>query len=299
MTVLTRPEFLGTIAEARHFVDDARNRAQSLGRHGPDSRVVLVPTMGALHAGHLSLVRRARTLGDTVIVSIFVNPLQFGAGEDLAGYPRTVDADIVLLAEQGVDAVFVPTAGEMYPDGAAGTRVNAGAVGTLLEGAARPGHFDGMLTVVAKLINIVGPDVVMFGQKDAQQVFLVQRMVADLNMRTTIEVGDIVREANGLALSSRNRYLSEAEGNAAVSLSAGLAAAAAITPAGPDCGPAAVIAAARALIDTEPLVKLDYLEVVHPQTFQSVAPDHRGPARMLVAALVGRTRLIDNTLLTL
>jgi len=297
MTVLTRPELLGTITEMRHFVDTVR--ASSPNRPGPGARVVLVPTMGALHAGHLSLVRRAHELGDTVIVSIFVNPLQFGAGEDLDAYPRTVDADVALLAELGVAAVFVPTAGEMYPGGAIDTRVTAGPVGALLEGAARPGHFDGMLTVVAKLISIVTPDTVMFGQKDAQQVFLVQRMVADLNLRTRIDVGAIVREPSGLALSSRNRYLSAAEARAAEALSAGLAAAASVAAGSPGSGPAEPSAAARARLDAEPLVKLDYLEVVHPQTFLPVPHTYRGPARMLVAAVVGHTRLIDNTLLEL
>ena len=294
MTVLTRPELLGTITDIRHFVDTVRTSSRA--------RVVLVPTMGALHAGHLSLVRRAHELGDAVIVSIFVNPLQFGAGEDLDAYPRTVDADVALLAELGVAAVFVPTAGEMYPGDAIDTRVTAGPVGSLLEGAARPGHFDGMLTVVAKLISIVTPDTVMFGQKDAQQVFLVQRMVADLNLRTRIDVGAIVREPSGLALSSRNRYLSAAEARAAEALSAGLTAAASAAAAAADntgSGPAAALAAAHARLDAEPLVKLDYLEVVHPQTFLPVPSDHRGPARMLVAAIVGHTRLIDNALLEL
>jgi pantoate--beta-alanine ligase len=306
MTVLTRPELIGTITDLRATIDRARAELRSTGQDsdgsdgvdGRTGRVVLVPTMGALHAGHLSLVRRARELGDIVVVSIFVNPLQFGAGEDLDAYPRTVDADVALLADLGVDVVFVPTPAEMYPGGASDTRVVAGLVGSLLEGAARPGHFDGMLTVVSKLINIVRPDTVIFGQKDAQQVFLVQRMIADLNVRVAVEVAPIVREPSGLALSSRNRYLDEAEAEAAVTLSAGLSAASVAAASG-TANAAAVRAAAGAIIASRPLVKLDYLVLVHPDTFLPVEEHYRGPARMLVAALVGRTRLIDNVALDL
>ena len=204
-------------------------------------------------------------LGDIVVVSIFVNPLQFGAGEDLDRYPRTLDADVAALAEVGVPYVFAPRTPEMYPDAAAGTRVSAGPVGALYEGAARPGHFDGMLTVVAKLINIVDPDVAVFGQKDAQQVFLIERMLAELNFRTAIDVVPTVREENGLALSSRNRYLDAEQQECARSLSAGLRAAASVASAG---APAA-LAAARALIDAQSLVKLDYLVVVRPADLPS------------------------------
>jgi pantoate--beta-alanine ligase len=287
VTVLTMPEVIGTVAELR---DRLCLSAENSALVGGDTRIVLVPTMGALHAGHLALVERARSRGDIVVVSIFVNPLQFGAGEDLGTYPRTLEADVAAVAELGVPFVFAPSAREMYPEGAAETRVTAGHVGTLFEGAARPGHFDGMLTVVAKLINIVDPDAVVFGQKDAQQVFLVERMVADLNFRASIEVVPTVREASGLALSSRNRYLDAAQQESARALSAGLAAAASVASQGAQ----AAVAAARALIDVQPLVKLDYLVVVHPQTFLPVDDDYRGPARMLVAALVGTTRLIDN-----
>jgi pantoate--beta-alanine ligase len=287
MSVRTRPEVIGTIAELR---DRLCLTTENSAVAGADTRVVLVPTMGALHAGHLALVRRARELGDIVVVSIFVNPLQFGAGEDLDRYPRTLDADVALLAELGVPYVFAPRAQEMYPNGAAETRVTAGHVGTLYEGAARPGHFDGMLTVVAKLINIVDPDVAVFGQKDAQQVYLIERMVAELDFRVAIEVVPTVREEGGLALSSRNRYLDAEQKQSARSLSAGLRAAASVA----SQGASAALAAAHAVIDAQPLVKLDYLVVVHPQTFLPVDDDYRGPARMLVAALVGSTRLIDN-----
>jgi pantoate--beta-alanine ligase len=287
VTVLATPEVIGTIAGLRDRLCLTTEKSALL---GGDTRIVLVPTMGALHAGHLALVRRARSLGEIVVVSIFVNPLQFGAGEDLDTYPRTLEADVAALAELGVPFVFAPSIREMYPDGTSGTRVAAGQVGRLYEGAARPGHFDGMLTVVAKLLNIVGPDVAVFGQKDAQQVFLVERMAAELNFRTSIEVVPTVREASGLALSSRNRYLDPAQLESAGALSAGLAAAASAA----SQGVPAAVAAARAFIGAAPLVKLDYLVVVHPQTFLPVGDDYRGPARMLVAALVGTTRLIDN-----
>lgn len=183
----------------------------------------------------------------------------------------------------------------MYPGGASDTRVAAGPVGSLYEGAARPGHFDGMLTVVAKLLNIVAPDSAVFGQKDAQQAFLVQRMVTDLNVHSAIEVVETVREPSGLALSSRNRYLDETQHTAAQALFAGLSAATETA----QSGPVAALDAAHARIATQPLVKLDYLVIVHPQTFLVVPGDYRGPARMLVAARVGTTRLIDNVSISL
>ena len=287
MTVLTKPEVLDTIDELRDRLCLAKQNAAA---KGGDAHVVLVPTMGALHAGHRELVRRAVAVGDIVVVSVFVNPLQFGVNEDLDTYPRTLDADVAVLAEEGAAFVFAPHAHEMYPDGASTTRLTAGAVGGLYEGAARPGHFDGMLTVVAKLVNIVEPDIAVFGQKDAQQVFLVERMVADLNLRVRIEVVPTVREDNGLARSSRNRNLDEPARTAARSLYVGLTAAAAAAHAGV---PAAIVAA-HAVIGAAPLVKLDYLVVVHPHTYLPVDDDYRGQARMLVAAVVGSTRLIDN-----
>ena len=289
---MSTPELIHTIAELQQKLGDARDRAA---RAGGDGRIVLVPTMGALHAGHLALVRRAQALGGIVVVSIFVNPLQFGAGEDLDRYPRTEDADLAALAAENVSFVFAPSAREMYPDAANGTRVAAGPIGSAYEGAVRPGHFDGMLTVVAKLLNIVEPDAAVFGQKDGQQVFLVQSMVADLNLRTEIEVVPTVREPSGLALSSRNRYLDAAQNRAAGALFAGLRAA---VQAAVD-GPVAALSAAHARMDAQSLVKLDYLVIVHPQTFVPVDDAYQGPARMLVAARVGTTRLIDNVPLTL
>ncbi|MGO4689529.1 pantoate--beta-alanine ligase [Glaciibacter sp. 2TAF33] len=294
MTDPTRPEVIGTIADLRARLRETRQ--DGTGRAGPT--VALVPTMGALHAGHLALVTRARELADVVVVSIFVNPLQFGAGEDLATYPRTLDADVELLARNGVDLVFAPTAAQMYPHGATETRVTAGHIGSLYDGASRPGHFDGMLTVVSKLLHIVGPDAALFGQKDAQQVFLVQRMVEELNVPVRIEVVPTVRENGGLALSSRNGYLRQDQREGARALSQGLEAAASAARTGGGGAPAA-LDAARAVIEAQPLVKLDYLVVVHPQTFLPVGDDYRGPARMLVAALVGTTRLIDNAPLDL
>ncbi|UOQ91260.1 pantoate--beta-alanine ligase [Agromyces endophyticus] len=252
--------------------------------------VAFVPTMGALHDGHLALVARARELADLVIVSIFVNPLQFGPGEDLDRYPRTLDADVAALAPLGVEFVFAPSTGEMYPDGPSSTRVVAGEVGGLYEGASRPGHFDGMLTVVAKLLHIVAPDVVVFGQKDAQQVFLVRRMVHDLDLPLEVEVVPTVREPDGLALSSRNRFLGAAERSTALVLSEALAAAADAASDGVD----EALAEAVAAFGDHDGAELDYFVIVDPGTFLPVAADASGPALALVAARVGATRLIDN-----
>jgi len=273
---VTRPVVVQTIAAMREALD---------GR-----TVALVPTMGALHEGHLALVERARELADTVVVSIFVNPLQFGANEDLAKYPRTLDADLDALDPLNVDFVFAPSAEEMYPDGATQIRVTGGKVAELFEGRSRPGHFDGVLTVVAKLLGIVRPASVVFGQKDAQQVFLVQRMVRDLDFATQVDVVETVRASDGLALSSRNRFLDGDARRAALALSRALEAAVASGDRGID----AVVAAAQSVLMDEELVKLDYLKVVDPKTFLPVDDDYRGPARVLIAAKVGETRLIDN-----
>jgi pantoate--beta-alanine ligase len=273
---VSRPVVVETIAALREALQ------------GQD--VALVPTMGALHDGHLALVARAAQLAPTVVVSIFVNPLQFAAGEDLAKYPRDLDADLDALEPLGVAFVFAPSDDEMYPDGAAHVRVTGGKVAELYEGRSRPGHFDGVLTVVAKLIGIVRPQHILFGQKDAQQVFLVQRMVHDLNIATTVDVVDTVRAPDGLALSSRNRYLDGDARQAALALSRALEAASSSADRGID----AVLAAAQAVLMDEDLVKLDYLKVVDPRTFQPVDDDYRGPARVLIAARVGSTRLIDN-----
>lgn len=281
-----------TIRDLRAAVRTARVGGTS------GSPVALVPTMGALHDGHFALVRRARELGD-VVVSIFVNPLQFSPTDGLDRYPRSLDADLAALAAAGVEHVFAPSIAEMYPSGAAETRVTAGHIGALYEGASRPGHFDGMLTVVTKLLNIVRPDYAVFGQKDAQQVFLVSRAVRDLNLPVSIEVVPTVREDDGLALSSRNRFLDPGQRRAALALSTALAAAASAAASTVGGGPDAALAAARAVLTGEPAVRLDYLVAVDPHTFLPVDDDYRGEARVLVAALVGPTRLIDNEIITL
>jgi pantoate--beta-alanine ligase len=252
--------------------------------------VALVPTLGALHDGHLEHVKRARKLADVVVVSIFVNPLQFGANEDLDKYPRDLAGDLAKLEKYGVEYVFAPTVAQMYPDGGTQVKVTGGQVATLFEGRSRPGHFDGVLTVVAKLLHIVQPDVATFGQKDAQQLFLVQRMVKDLDLPVRVEVIETVREADGLALSSRNRYLGPADRKAARALSRAIEAAQSAGDRGID----AVLAAAQSVLMDEELVKLDYLKVVDPKTFLPVDDGYRGAARVLIAAQVGPARLIDN-----
>jgi pantoate--beta-alanine ligase len=285
-SVALAPRVVETVTGVREAVAGHR----SAGR-----RVALVPTMGALHDGHLALVRRAREVADVVVVSIFVNPLQFGAGEDLDRYPRTLDADLDALAALGVELVFAPSADEMYPDGEVETVVTAGHVGALYEGASRPGHFDGMLTVVAKLFNIVRPDRAVFGQKDAQQVFLVRRMVRDLDVPLVVDVVPTVREPDGLAMSSRNRYLGPDQRRAALLLSETLAAAQAAGADGLD----EVLAEGAAAFGDHDGVELDYLVVVDPETFLPVGEDARGEAIVLVAARVGTTRLIDNAVISL
>jgi pantoate--beta-alanine ligase len=274
------PSVEPTIAGIRRRVQDAR-------AHG--ARVALVPTMGALHDGHLSLVRRARELSELVVVSIFVNPLQFGPSEDFDRYPRTMDADLEALRGLA-DLVFAPSVEEMYPAGPTPTRIDGGEVAALFEGASRPGHFDGMLTVVDKLLNIVQPDAALFGQKDAQQVFLVRQMMGDLNIPVFIEAAPIVREEDGLALSSRNRYLDDDARREAVTLSEALSELAAAARQ----GATAALAAGRARVQASSAVKLDYLAIVDPQTFRSVTDGYRGTALALIAARVGATRLIDN-----
>lgn len=258
--------------------------------------VVLVPTMGALHAGHRGLLRRARDItagGGSVIVSVFVNPLQFGPGEDFDRYPRSLDSDIAVCAEEGADLVFAPDRAQMYPSEPM-VRVDPGPVGQLLEGASRPGFFNGVLTVVLKLLRLVSPDVAVFGRKDAQQLALVTRMSADLELGVRIDAVPIVRDPDGLAVSSRNAYLSPAERSTALALSRALSAG---TEAAAQ-GAAAVRAAAGAILvgaaSADPPLLIDYLALVHPATFTEVSDDHDGPALLLVAAKAGSTRLIDN-----
>ena len=242
--------------------------------------------MGALHAGHLSLVEAARRENDVVVASVFVNPIQFGPKEDLARYPRDWDRDLRLLEDAEVDAVYRPSVEAMYPPDAS-TRVHIDGVAEPLEGAARPGHFEGVATVVTKLIGAIEPDRAYFGQKDAQQVAVVRRLVRDLDLGVEIRVGPTVRERDGLALSSRNAYLSAEERKAAASLSAGLRQATAAYAEG-ERDPERLRAILHARVGAEPVVQIDYAEVVDPATF-------RKPGTLaVIAARVGKTRLIDN-----
>jgi len=265
------------------------------------SPVVLVPTMGALHDGHRALLRQGRELAGpdgSLVVSVFVNPLQFGAGGDLDRYPRDLAKDIELCRQEDVQAIFAPLTGQMYPVPQTIT-VDPGPVGQVLEGAFRPGFFTGVLTVVLKIFNLVRPDAAIFGQKDAQQVFLVRRMVAELNTDIDLVVVPTVREPDGLAASSRNSYLSGPDRTTARALHRAMRAGANAAGA----GQSAVLAAASAELATAaaaaPPLLTDYLELVDPATFGALAPEHGGPALLLAAATVGSTRLIDNTPLTL
>lgn len=251
--------------------------------------VAFVPTMGALHEGHLSLVRHARELADRVVVSIFVNPKQFGPNEDFDRYPRTLDADTALL-EGVADVVFAPDVDEVYPPALVVPAQQAGPVGNSFEGASRPGHFDGMLTVVSRLFDLVRPGIAVFGQKDAQQVFLVREMIAAQQRPITFIVGPTQREADGLALSSRNRYLSAEDRANALSLSRAIAA---VRETGVSTTAGESRQAGISVFERYPLVRLDYLDLVDPVSFQSVSDDFRGVATVVVAAKVGTTRLID------
>lgn len=280
----------------------ARTRAElAAARAGLAGPVVLVPTMGALHQGHRALLRRAReiaTPNGNVVVSVFVNPLQFGAGEDFSGYPRTLDRDLAVCAEEGAAVVFAPAREQVYPAPPL-IKVDPGPVGQLLEGSSRPGFFVGVLTVVLKLFQLVRPDAAVFGQKDAQQLALVRQMTADLDLGVDIAAVPIVRDPDGLAVSSRNAYLSAAERSTALALSRGLAAGSAAEAA----GQAAVLAAGRAVLDraagADPPLVLDYLALVDPVRFTAIGDGHRGRALLLVAARAGTTRLIDNAQVTL
>ena len=260
------------------------------GTRSRGGRVALVPTMGALHVGHAALVGRARRAvghDGAVVVSIFVNPLQFGPGEDLDRYPRTFEADLEVCADHGADLVLAPAVEEVYPDGDPQVQVEPGPLGSVLEGASRPGHYRGVLTVVAKLFGLVRPDVAVFGQKDYQQLVLVRRMAADLCIGVEVLGAETVRDADGLALSSRNAFLSGAERAAALVLPRALRAGAAAGGGGGD----AVLAAAHAVLAEEPSVHVDYLALTSPGLTQSHT---QGDARLLVAARIGSTRLIDN-----
>jgi pantoate--beta-alanine ligase len=273
----------------------ARTRAElAVVRDALPGSVAVVMTMGALHEGHAELVRVARKRADIVIVTIFLNPLQFAPGEDLGRYPRTFDADLVICEREGVDLVFAPTPDVVYPDGEPSVRVDAGWLGDVLEGESRPGHFSGVLTVVAKLFHLTRADIALFGDKDAQQLALIRRMVSDLDIPVEVVGVPTVREPDGLALSSRNMYLSTEDRIVALTLSAALYAGAARARDGAE----AVLAAASAVLLDVPGVEVDYLRLVDDETWQPAGPAAPS-ARLLVAARLGSTRLIDNVPVTL
>jgi len=277
-------------------VEVARTRvelAAALARLRAGGRTLgLVPTMGFLHEGHLSLVDRAAALADQVVVSVFVNPLQFGPSEDLAAYPRDEARDFSLLEERGVSLVFAPSSDEMYPGGDPVATVSPGALERRLCGAFRPGHFRGVLTVVAKLFGLVRPDVSVFGRKDFQQAVLIRRMVEDLELGVRVETGPIVREPDGLAMSSRNVFLEPEERSQALGLHAGLRAAERLWAAGETRCHRLVDEVRRAVAE-RPLLALQYAEAVDPLTLES--RDEALPRTVLaVAAFCGTTRLIDN-----
>ncbi|QWZ07227.1 pantoate--beta-alanine ligase [Nocardioides panacis] len=270
------------VARSRAELDDALRPHRARG-----GTVGLVPTMGALHGGHAALVREAAERAGTVVVSLFVNPLQFGAGEDLDRYPRTFDADLEVCRANGAAVVFAPSVDEVYPGGDPQVTVEPGPLGGVLEGATRPGHYRGVLTVVAKLFGLVRPDAAVFGQKDYQQLVLVRRMVDDLCMGVDVVGAATVREDGGLALSSRNAYLDPGQRRSALALSRALRAGADAGPA----GAARVLADAGAVLAAADGVDLDYLALTSPGLGD---PPEAGEARLLVAARVGSTRLIDN-----
>ncbi|HUY58337.1 MAG TPA: pantoate--beta-alanine ligase [Solirubrobacteraceae bacterium] len=273
---------LRTISELRAAL--ARPRREG-------GRIGLVPTMGAFHGGHLSLIRRARLECDHVVVSLFVNPAQFNEATDLSAYPRDEDRDALLAAEERVDFLFAPPVEEIYPPGFA-TTVSVGGVTEVLEGASRgPGHFEGVATVVTKLLNIVNPDVAYFGQKDAQQALVIRRLVRDLNLQVQIETSPTVREPDGLAMSSRNALLAPDERQRATALSRSLRVAAALVAAG-ETNVGTIVDAARAELDGAHVLT-EYLQIVNPDTLLPMTTID-GPALALVAARIGSTRLIDN-----
>lgn len=282
-TSTTPPAGAPVVARTRDELREARATLD-------DGDVAVVMTMGALHEGHATLIRRARQTHAHVIVTIFLNPLQFGPKEDLSRYPRTFDADMQICTEAGVDLVFAPTPDVIYPEGDPGVRVSAGPLGDVLEGQSRPGHFDGVLTVVAKLMHLTRCTAAYYGQKDAQQLLLIRRMCRDLDFPVKVIAVPTVREPDGLAMSSRNTYLTDSDREVALALSRAL-------NAGADAateGASAVRRAARAVLVREPLALVDYLVLVHPETLVDVPEWYHGEALLAVAAKVGTTRLIDN-----
>ena len=256
-----------------------------------EGEIGVVMTMGALHDGHRELIRVARRRCAVIVVTVFLNPLQFAPGEDLSRYPKTLESDVELCAAEDVDLVFAPSVAEVYPLGdQPQVRVQAGPLGEILEGDSRPGHFDGVLTVVAKLLHLTGPDVAYFGQKDAQQLLLIRRMCQDLDFPVEVVAVPTVRDPDGLALSSRNTYLTSTDRVVALTLSRALHAGQAVA----GHGPAAVLSAAHEVLGGERAVGLDYLALVDPVHLRPVPEDYVGEALLAVAARVGTTRLIDN-----
>lgn len=277
-------------------IDSAKDMQREAARLRAAGRVVgFVPTMGYLHEGHLSLMRIARERSDVLVVSIFVNPTQFRPGEDFDAYPRDYERDARLLQDVGCDILFYPNAAEMYPDGYR-TYVIVERLGDVLEGAARPGFFRGVATVVTKLFNIVQPHLAIFGQKDVQQAAVIQRMVQDLNLPVEIVVGPIIREQDGLAMSSRNAYLSPEERRDATVLYKALTRAREAVAAG-ERDVETIIASMEAMIGQAASARVDYIAVVNPQTFEPVAQIDR-QVLALLAVFIGSTRLIDNMLVT-
>jgi len=275
------------IISSAHELAEAISSARQQGK-----KIAFVPTMGALHDGHVSLVELAKQSADFVVVSIFVNPLQFAANEDFDKYPRNLQSDAEKLSAVGVDVVFAPTVPDVYPNGDAITQ-HAGEVGKVYEGAVRPEHFDGMLTVVARLFDLVQPDFAVFGKKDAQQLFLIQRMVANSDHRwnqLAIIAAPIIREESGLAMSSRNQYLTEKERVVAASIHRAIHLASSGTP-------IQRLAAVEANLD--PAIRLDYVALVNPNSFEPIDESFSGQALLLIAARVGNTRLLDNLSITI
>lgn len=288
MQIVRAPmQIFGTVDELRRWSRGSRVT--------PDNSVGLVPTMGALHEGHASLIRAARGACSHVAVSLFVNPTQFGPNEDYARYPRSFEADCALAEAEGADVLFAPAVEELYPNGPASTFVEVPALSDRLDGASRPGHFRGVATVVAKLLIAAEPDRAYFGQKDAAQVAVLRRMVTDLRLAVEIVVCPIVRDADGLALSSRNAYLTLEQRGQALALSRAIRLVESLV-AGGELRTAVLIAAAREIFRAEPQVRVDYIELVDWDTLEPVDTADAGTL-FAVAAFVGKTRLIDNTII--
>jgi pantoate--beta-alanine ligase len=285
-------QVLRTVAELRRW---SRANRSAHGNPIGANRVGLVPTMGALHAGHASLIHAARAACTHVAVSLFVNPTQFGPNEDYARYPRSFEADCALAESEGADVLFAPTVGELYPNGPDSTFVEVSGLSNRLDGASRPGHFRGVATVVAKLLIAAEPDLAFFGQKDAAQVAVLRRMVADLRLATEIVVCPIVRDADGLALSSRNAYLGPAERTQALTLSRVIRHVESLAAQG-ERRAESLLAAAREIFAAEPAVRIDFIALVDWSTLLPVATAAPGTL-FAVAAYVGPTRLIDNAIL--